>query len=296
MDLRHLRYFLAIAEEGHFGRAAEKLHIVQPALSMQIRALEEELGGPLFRRTSRRVELTEAGVLFQLEAERTLKQAEHTKASVQKALRGEVGMVRVGFAGNAVFTGKLLNHLRAFRQRYPEVELALSEMTPFAQADAILAGRLDVGYAPGLGAMVNPALLAEQVCQWPWVIAMSAEHPLAQEKHLTAAALVAEPFILYATPGMDDGQLTILRELLGGEPQVSYRAATTLGVLALAAAGMGITLVPATLNIVAVPGIMYKPIVDDQSASDLFLLSRADETAGAVRSFLDVARSDVQPC
>lgn len=98
MDLRHLRYFLAVAEEGHFGRAAQRLHIVQPALSMQIKALEEELGGPLFVRTSRKVELTDAGRLLQVEAQRTLEQADHARLTVQRSIRGETGQVRVGFA------------------------------------------------------------------------------------------------------------------------------------------------------------------------------------------------------
>ena len=97
MDLRHLRYFLAVAEEGHFGRAAQRLHIVQSALSMQIRSLEEELGGPLFLRTSRRVELTEAGALLRAEAQRTLDQAAHAQQVVQRSLRGEMGTVRIGF-------------------------------------------------------------------------------------------------------------------------------------------------------------------------------------------------------
>jgi DNA-binding transcriptional LysR family regulator len=102
VDLRHLRYFVAVAEEKHFGRAAQRLHIVQPALSMQIRSLEEEIGGALFVRTSRNVELTQAGSLLLVEARRTLAQAERTKDIVQRSLRGETGTVRVGFAGNAV--------------------------------------------------------------------------------------------------------------------------------------------------------------------------------------------------
>lgn len=148
MDLRHLRYFLAVAQEGHFGRAAEKLNIVPPALSMQIKALEEELGGPLFIRTSRKVELTEAGKLLQTEAQRTLEQAEHARLTVQRSMRGETGLVRVGFAGNAVFSGKLTEDLRAFRQAYPDAELVVCEIAPLLQADAILSGQLDIGYTP----------------------------------------------------------------------------------------------------------------------------------------------------
>ena len=156
MDLRHLRYFLAVAEEGHFGRAAQRLHIVQPALSMQIKALEEELGGPLFVRTSRKVELTDAGRLLQVEAQRTLEQADHARLTVQRSLRGETGHVRVGFAGNAVFSGKLTNDLRAFRRTYPDAELVVNEVAPLQQADAILAGQLDVGYTPDHHKIMTP--------------------------------------------------------------------------------------------------------------------------------------------
>ena len=121
MDLRHLRYFLAVAKEGHFGRAAERLHIVQPALSMQVRALETELGVTLFERTSRRVLLTEAGALFRVEAERTVQQAARAKDVAQRAGRGEVGSVRIGFVASAAFAGKVAADLSALRLRYPAV-------------------------------------------------------------------------------------------------------------------------------------------------------------------------------
>jgi len=182
MDLRHLRYFLAVAEEGHFGRAAQRLHIVQPALSMQIKALEEELGGPLFVRTSRKVELTEAGLLLQTEARRTLEQAEHTRLTVQRSIRGETGHVRVGFAGNAVFSGRLTNDLRAFRRTYPDADLVVSEVAPLLQADAIMAGQLDVGYTPNHGKIHDPALMAEQVGIWHRQVAMADDHPLASRR------------------------------------------------------------------------------------------------------------------
>ena len=148
MDLRHLRYFVAVAEEGHFGRAAERLHIVQPALSMQIRALEDEMGGALFTRTTRRVELTEAGRLLVVEARRTLAQAERAKEIVQTSLRGEIGTIRLGFVGNAVLTGRLMTDLRAFHARYPSAIIDLHEKPPHSQSEAVLSGELDVGYSP----------------------------------------------------------------------------------------------------------------------------------------------------
>src|SRR5471032_404690 len=130
MDLRQMRYFLTVVEEAHFGRAAQRLNIVQPALSMQIKALEEEVGGVLFLRTTRKVELTEAGELFRAEAQLAVAQAERAKSVVQRALRGEIGKVRIGFAGNAVFTGKLLEDMRAFSAAYPQVAIELQELAP----------------------------------------------------------------------------------------------------------------------------------------------------------------------
>lgn len=195
MDLRHLRYFLAVAQEGHFARAAERLNIVPPALSMQIRALEEELGGPLFVRTSRKVELTEAGRILQIEAQRTLEQAAFARETVQRSIRGETGCVRVGFAGNAVFSGKLTNDLRAFRKAYPDAELVVREVAPLLQADAILAGQLDVGYTPDNRKAHDHALKAEQIGLWHRLVAMADDHPLTVHASLTVRMLADESLI-----------------------------------------------------------------------------------------------------
>jgi DNA-binding transcriptional LysR family regulator len=167
MELRHLRYFLKVAEEGHFGRAAQRPHIVQPALSMQVRALEEELGTPLFTRTSRRVELTEAGVLFRVEAERTIRQAARAKDVAQRAARGEVGTVRIGFVGNAAFAGKLAADLRSSRFACPKVELQLSELPPLRQVEAVSLGELDVGYVPEFGYSREQELSVDLIASWP---------------------------------------------------------------------------------------------------------------------------------
>ncbi|WP_140918322.1 LysR substrate-binding domain-containing protein [Limnobaculum xujianqingii] len=292
MDLRHLRYFLAVAEEGHFGRAAERLNIVQPALSMQIRALEDELGGPLFARTSRRVELTEAGKLLQVEAQRTLEQAEHARTIVQRLLRGETGCVRVGFAGNAVFSGKLMKDLRAFRKTYPNAELIVREMPPQAQVEAIMGGRIDIGYAPDHNTMHNPTLICEQIGSWNRMVALSCDHPLTSEPHLTTAILAEEPLILYDTHDADERLYRTLSRLSGREPHVTHRSTSTLSVLALAAAGLGVALVPEPLSQVAIPGLIYRTLNEPELSASLMLLSRADETNGAVQAFLALIRSD----
>lgn len=287
MELRHLRYFVAVAEEGHFGRAAQRLHIVQPALSMQIRALEEEIGGALFVRTSRRVALTEAGDLLLAEARRTLAQAERTKAVVQQSLRGETGSVRVGFAGNAVFTGKLMDDLRALHEGYPDVELQLVEMAPHLQGEAILAGELDVGYCPSSGLALDAQLSATKIGEWPMVLAMSAAHPLAAKKRVSLKTVAAEPLIVYADN--DEDGLALLRRQLGSDAKIAQRVSSTLSVLAFAAAGLGVALVPAPLEHVSIPNLIYRPVVEKNLSADLLLVSRAEETSGAVRAFLTLA-------
>jgi DNA-binding transcriptional LysR family regulator len=289
MDLRHLRYFLAVAEEGHFGRAAQRLHIVQSALSMQIRALEEELGGPLFLRTSRRVELTEAGILLRAEAQRTLDQAAHAQRVVQRSLRGEMGTVRIGFAGNAVFSGRLMADVRAFRAAYPDAEVILRELAPQQQVEAIQNGQLDLGYAPSHGGQVHDTdLLFERIGTWPLVVALPEDHPLAIQKTLRVPMLAAESLIIYAAHGADEYMLAGLRRALGREPKVQ-RTTSTLSVLALVAAGMGVAMVPAPLMQVTIPGLTYRPFDDVEPHTDLLLISRVNEIGGAVRAFLRVA-------
>jgi len=289
MDLRHLRYFLAVADEGHFGRAAQRLHIVQSALSMQIRALEEELGGPLFLRTSRRVELTEAGVLLRAEAQRTLDQAAHAQRVVQRSLRGEMGSVRIGFAGNAVFSGRLMADVRAFRAAYPDAEVILRELAPQLQVEAIQSGQLDLGYAPSHGGQaLDSALLFERIGTWPLVVALPEDHPLAKQPTLRVPMLGAESLIIYAAHGADEYMLAGLRKALGREPKVQ-RTTSTLSVLALVASGMGVAMVPAPLMQVSIPGLTYRTFDDVEPHTDLLLISRVNETGGAVRAFLRVA-------
>ena len=290
MDLRHLRYFLAVAEEGHFGRAAEKLHIVQPALSMQIRSLEEELGTPLFTRTSRKVALTEAGEILVAEARRTLGQAKRAKEMVQKAARGEIGSVRVGFSGNASFAGKLSGDLRAFHCQFPKVDIELKEASPQQQADAILAGELDVGYCPTFDIDFHVDLKAKRIGTWPWVVAMSGDHPLAGRSVVSKVDLMDETFVLYAAHGSEVAPLDLLRHILRKEPKISHSVGTTLTALTMASAGLGLGLVPAPLSQVALPGIVYRPLADVSRMADLVLIYRTRETSGPVKVFLDLAK------
>lgn len=290
MDLRQLRYFLAVAEEKHFGRAAQRLNIVQPALSMQIRTLEEELGGALFLRTSRSVELTEAGKLFQTEARRTLEQAEFARHTVARSLRGETGTVRIGFAGNAIFSGKLMRDLRLFRKQYPDVEMILQEVPAQQQVEAILAGRQDIGYTPDHSKTMTAGIKVQRIGDWDILVALSDEHPLAAHAQFSVEMLAGQPLILYDAHDTHENLYLLLSQQLQNQLQIAHRSDSTLSVLAHAAAGLGLALVPAPLQQVNIPGLVYRRLNAPALTANLLLISRDEETSGAVNAFLSLAR------
>lgn len=290
MDLRHFRYFLAVAEEAHFGKAADKLHIVQPALSMQIRDLERELGVQLFTRTTRRVELTEAGRLFRVEAERTLAQADYAKRIAQQAARGEVGHVRIAFSGNAAIAGRLAEDIQAFHHAKPLVSIDLFEMAPTDQVQAILENRIDVGYSPDFGLTLPTPLSGELVGEWPWVVGMARNHRLAHSRDVKGADLRDETFIVYTSHTDDRSQSDILNQITGQAAKIGYRVASTLTVLTMAAAGLGLALVPKPLSKIQVPGLMYMPLGDFDEHARLLLISRTTEANGPVLAFREHVR------
>lgn len=290
MDLRHLKYFIAVAEERHFGRAAQRLNIVQPALSMQIKALEAELGGPLLIRTSRSVALTEAGKLLQVEAVRTLEQLEATRLAVGRSIRGETGRVRLGFAGNAVFSGRLMQDIRAFRKDYPDAELICQELPPQLQKEAIEKGTLDIGYMPDFYPEHDPALKYESIGEWERVVVMSSEHPLAVEKNLTIEMLSHQPLIMYAINDADSLLDRQLQRLLGDSLHIGWRISSSLSVLAMAGAGLGIALVPVPLAKMALPGVVYRSLNRPELSANLMMVSRKNEPSTTVLAYLNHTR------
>ncbi|MEX3020888.1 LysR substrate-binding domain-containing protein [Kluyvera sp. STS39-E] len=292
MELRHLRYFLAVAEEEHFGRAAKRLNIVQPALSMQIKALEEELGGALFIRTSRHVELTDAGRLLQTEAQRTLAQVEHTQLAVARSLRGETGRVRVGFAGNAIFSGKMIADLRLFHQSYPDAELVIQEVAPQQQVEAILAGQLDVGYTPQSSHTSTAEIIAQPLGQWDFLLALPEDHVLAKQSTLTIDMLANEPLILYEAHDANERLYLLLQEKLGDNLRVAHRSGSTLSVLAIAATGLGLALIPSPLQQVTIPGLTYRRLDEPTLTANLLLIRRAVEPNMTVAAYLSLASPD----
>ncbi|MCX5535798.1 LysR substrate-binding domain-containing protein [Streptomyces sp. NBC_00006] len=283
MELRHLRYFVAVAEECHFGRAAARLHVTQSTLSTQVKALEREVGGPVFVRTSRRVELTEAGQLLLVEARRTLAQAGRALDVARQSVRGETGAVRIGFSGIAVLEGTLSTDLRRFHAAHPRVELHLTELPPAAQVQGLRDGTLDIGYSPDNGLGEVSDLAVRRGARTTLSIAVRHDHALAAEASVAPGDLEGETLIVYAADQDDESVL----DRFGAEQRARVHLVTgTLGALVLASAGVGVAVVPAAAERIGLRDLVYRPLRDMAADVDVVTLSRPDEIAGAVRAFV----------
>ena len=262
MELRHLRYFVAVAEELHFGRAAERLRIAQPPLSRQIRDLEREIGTPLFERVPRGVELTAAGRAFLPEARLTLAQAERAQRSAQRAARGETGRLRVGFVEAATHSGILPDVLSFFRAHLPSVGLSLFELDALRQAEAFQDGRIDVGllHSPPLDAA--RWLRVEPIYEEPVILAVSKLHPLAARTRLTLSTLAEESFVSFprvVAPEMYDEIIARCRAA-GFSPRIVQEATGWHTLASLVSAGVGIGFVPRSIAEFQQAGVVYRPV------------------------------------
>ena len=271
MELRHFRYFVAVAEELHFGRAAARLHLAQPPLSRQIHQLEAELGVQLFTRTRRRIQLTPAGAVFLAEARRALAQADQAVAAARRAAQGEHALLRVGFIGAASYS-ILPAIVRAFRERCPTVGLTLHEMTTAQQLQALRAGRLDIGFVRP--PVVAPDLVVETVLREPLMVALPLMHPLAPTETVALAALAREPFVLFPrelAPDLYD-QIGDLCERAGFRPQVTQEAVQMQTVVRLVGAGVGVSLVPRSVQNLHEPTVIYKPLADAAPCAEMAIV------------------------
>jgi DNA-binding transcriptional LysR family regulator len=293
MELRHLRYFLAVADELHFSRAARRLHVSQPPLSQQIRQLEAELGFALFHRTNRRVRLTDAGRAYREEARAVLSRLEAAAAAGRRVAGGEAGALAVGFVASATYA--LLPRLyRGFTARHPGVALSLTELSSADQLEALRAGRIQVGLARP--PVVDEALEAEVLLEEPLVAALPARHRLARAASLPLAALVDEPFVLFPRaprPGWIDVVQAACRAA-GFRPVVAQEVLELSTAVTLVAAGIGVSLVPASASALRLAGVAYRPLRAPAPTTRLLALRRGAEVEPVVERFLEVAREVVR--
>lgn len=277
MDLRQLRYFVAVAEERSFSRAALRLHVSQPPLSTQLKALEEELGVRLLDRTNRGVALTTAGQVFFDETRAVLARLERGKEKARNAGRGEVGTLSIGFVSIADY-GILPPALKEFRSLFPGVEVQLHELTTDAQVREIRASRLDLGI--GLGPVEATDLLFEPVIQEKLVLAAPTGHRLIRDgKAVDLKTLSNESFVIPPrdiAPGLFD--LIISRcSAAGFAPRITQQARQMQTVISLVSCGMGFALVPASVQNLRRKGVQYRPLHGPAATIDIGILRSRDD-------------------
>jgi DNA-binding transcriptional LysR family regulator len=286
MELRQLRYFIAVAEELHFRRAAERLHISQPPLSQQIRALEDELGFALLTRTRRRVQLTPAGEVFLRDARVVLGDLEGAVATAARINAGQTGRLRIGFVGSALLS-IVPGTVERFRASRPGVAIELRERSTVDQLRAVSAGVVDVG-------LVRPPieddgdLRVETVLRERTVAALPAGHELASLSRVPLRRLAAEPLVLFPrdqAPGFHDLLIGALAAGTGTGPRVIQYAPEMLTIIGLVAAGTGVSLVPASVSRLALDGVTYRP-VSGAPRSELVAITRARDDSAIVRAFV----------
>jgi DNA-binding transcriptional LysR family regulator len=296
MELRHLRYFVAVADELHFGRAAERLNIAGPTLSHQIGALETLLGAKLFtRKTKSAVALTHPGKRFLIEARETLKQAAHAEMVGRRAARGDVGSIAVGFMLAAGCGGLVSSSLRNFRKLHPDVSFQLRGMLTFPQFKALSDGTIDVGFSQAPQRYPS-GLTGFLVSRKPFWAALPEGHYLAARKQVTPAMMISEGFVAMSLE-METGFWGNIAAITspGISPRIVERAPDAITVMTLVAAGAGISVLSEPLTRIAMPGITFRRITGVTRTADISLVYRKNESAPVVLAFINSMRAQKRP-
>lgn len=291
MELRHFRYFVAVAEELHFGRAAQRLHIAQPPLSQQIKALEDELGVELLLRNRRRVELTEPGKAFLEEARLTLAQAAKAERVAREARQGIRGRIEVAFVTSASYS-ILPGVIRAFRSAYPGVDLGLNEMIPARQLQALETGDINAGLLRP--PVPNTCLSLQTILAEPLVAALPAGHRLSGERTIDLAMLAEEAFVLFPRshgPGIYDVIMKTCHAA-GFTPHVEYAPNEMQAILAYVAGGLGLSLVPGSLAGIHPAAIRYRPLAGDGTCLELALVWNGRSPSPVLDNFRAVCAAE----
>ncbi len=294
IELRHLRAFVAVAEELHFGRAAARLGMAQPPLSQQIQRLEATLGTRLFDRTNRRVELTDAGRVLLEHASRVLQGGAAAVEAVRRAGRGESGPLRVAFAASVMFLS-LPRIIREFRQRFPAVRLDLREMPTGLQLEALRVEELDIGFLRQ--PRPDPALQLVTVMREPLRVALPHGHPLAERKKIRLEQLADDPFVLFPAdlaPGLH-AQVMALCQQAGFQPRVVQESRELYTTVSLVEAGLGVSIIPASVSKMGWASVHYLPIVSPLARTSIAAAWRTDRDRPVIRSFLEVAKAASRP-
>ncbi len=295
MELRHLRYFMTVATERSFTRAAEILHISQPPLSRQIRELETEIGARLFVRNTRNVSMTEAGRLFHEQAAQIIARVEELKNMMARFADAERRRFVIGCVGSTIY-GTLPMQFRRFRAEFPELDVTLSEMTTLEQIAALKAGRIDVGF--GRLNFDDPAIRFEVLMRERLIVALPMNHPLALGTNaISVEALAVEPLVLYPRmprPSYADQVLGIFHER-GFRPRIVHEVRELQTALGLVAADAGVCLVPSSVHRLQRDDVVYRELADPSITSPIIMSTRIADEARELMWLLNLSRDLARP-
>lgn len=289
IELRHLRYFVAVAQELNFGRAAKRLKITQPSLSRQIQKLERELAVKLFERLPSQIQLTQAGELFLVEAQQILAKVEQGIKVIQRANRGEIGQLKIGFQGSAVYD-LIPNSIRAFRSSFPNVDVMIQLMGTKEQISALENNQLDLGFV--VPPIHHRNLMVETIFQEPIVVVLPENHPLANKTEITIADLGDEPLILASRDrgcGLFE-QIFNLYYQADLRPNIIYAAREMQVMLGFVAAGMGISLLPAYVQSLQRLGIVYRSLKPHAPVVELAIAYQNNNYQPTLQAFLAIVK------
>ncbi|WP_020651494.1 LysR family transcriptional regulator [Massilia niastensis] len=296
IDLKQLKYFLAVAEEKSFSRAAERLHISQPPLSQQIMKLESELGVRLFTRTTRSFELTVAGKALMVEAAELLAKMRMTIDTIRQIDRGEVGRLRVGIVGSAMW-GPIPSLLEQFQSQFPRVTWTIHEMGPNDQWEALRNRQIDIGFwrEPRIEQdVLRQASLHQELCFRENVcVAVNEQHPLAAHEDIELLDIAGEPMLtLHLDQSAEPRYLIQCCVNAGFQPTIFQEAAEPQTLLAMVGAGLGVALMPETTSRIGWPGVRFLPIRTNAPSANLYISYPVQDDAPVVRAFLNILSPD----
>jgi DNA-binding transcriptional LysR family regulator len=290
IEIRHLRYFVAVAEELHFGRAAKRLGITQPPLSLSIQRLESALGVALFERTNRRVQLTPAGRTLLEEGRHLIADLMSVVDATRRSARGETGSLTIAYAASVMHMA-LPRIIQAFRKEFPDVRLELRELPTSSQIIELRAGELDVGFLRQTAR--DPELMTETMMTENLVLAISKHHELAARKHLRLEDVANEDFVLFPrdlAPGLYAHVLAVCAEV-GVHPRVVQTSRELYTTISLVEAGLGVTIIPESVQQMGWRGVRYYPIKSPLAATRIDAAWRADNRSPILPAFLEITRA-----
>ncbi|WP_195605876.1 LysR family transcriptional regulator [Klebsiella oxytoca] len=286
IELRHLRYFIAVAEELHFGHAAARLNISQPPLSQQIQILEQQIGARLFARTNRSVSLTDAGKQFLADSRQILSQVEDAAARAARLHHGETGELRIGFTSSAPFIKAVSDTLSTFRHRYPDVHIQTRETNTREQIVPLNEGALDLGLMRNT--QLPETLVWERVLREPLLAMVPRDHPLASQPGVSLRELAREPFVFFdphVGTGLYDDILGLMRRY-DLTPVITQEVGEAMTIIGLVAAGLGVSILPASFRRVQLSEMCWLPIEEQDAVSEMWLVwSKHREQGQAARRF-----------